>query len=244
MDKSFEVLISDMTRLEKQRLIKQQLTSNIAHELKTPLSSVKGYLETLINNPTISREKQAYFLEKAFAQSERLTDLLNDLSLLNNIEEAGGLFEFKPIMVKTVIQEAIENLVARLHQRNMDYTVDVGEQVIVNGNESLIFSIFQNLVENSINYAGSNTRITIRQYLEDSKYYYFQYTDTGAGIPEEHLPRIFERFYRVDYGRSRETGGTGLGLSIVKNAILLHQGEISVKNRPEGGVEFLFSLAK
>lgn len=244
MDKSFEVLISDMTRLEKQRLIKQQLTSNIAHELKTPLSSVKGYLETLINNPTISREKQAYFLEKAFAQSERLTDLLNDLSLLNNIEEAGGLFEFKPIVVKTVIQEAIENLVARLHQRNMDYTVDVGEQVIVNGNESLIFSIFQNLVENSINYAGSNTRITIRQYLEDSKYYYFQYTDTGAGIPEEHLPRIFERFYRVDYGRSRETGGTGLGLSIVKNAILLHQGEISVKNRPEGGVEFLFSLAK
>lgn len=244
MDKSFEVLINDMTRLEKQRLIKLQLTSNIAHELKTPLSSVKGYLETLIHNPNIPSEKQTYFLEKAFAQSERLTDLLNDLSLLNNIEEAGTLFEFKPIVVKTVIQEAIENLVARLNQKNMQYSVEVGEEVVVNGNESLLFSVFQNLVENSINYAGSHTRITIRQYLEDSKYYYFQYTDTGAGIPEEHLPRIFERFYRVDYGRSRETGGTGLGLSIVKNAILLHQGEISVKNRPEGGVEFLFSLAK
>jgi signal transduction histidine kinase len=243
-DKSFEVLISDVTKPEKQRLLKQQLTSNIAHELKTPLSSIKGYLETVLNNPNIPAEKQTYFLEKAFAQSERLTDLLNDISLLNNIEDAGGLFEFKPIMLKPVINDAIENLKIRLTERNMEYSVDVDKEVVVNGNESLLFSIFQNLVENSINYAGNNTKLTIRKYLEDEKFYYFQYTDSGAGIPEEHLPRIFERFYRVDYGRSRETGGTGLGLSIVKNAIMLHNGEISVKNRPEGGVEFLFSLAK
>ena len=244
LDKSFEVLISDVTRPEKQRLLKQQLTSNIAHELKTPLSSIKGYLETVLNNPAITPEKQTYFLEKAFAQSERLTDLLNDISLLNNIEDAGGLFEFKPLMLKPIINDAIENLKIRLTERHMDYSVDVDKEVVVNGNESLLFSIFQNLVENSINYAGNNTKITIRKYLEDSKFYYFQYTDTGVGISEEHLPRIFERFYRVDYGRSRETGGTGLGLSIVKNAIMLHKGEISVKNRPEGGLEFLFSLAK
>jgi signal transduction histidine kinase len=244
VDKSFEVLISDVTRPEKQRLLKQQLTSNIAHELKTPLSSIKGYLETVINNPNIPAEKQTYFLEKAFAQSQRLTDLLNDISLLNNIEDAGGLFEFKPLMLKPVIRDAIENLKIRLTERNMDYTIDVDVDVIVNGNESLLFSVFQNLVENSINYAGNNTTISIRKYLEDSKFYYFQYTDSGSGIPEEHLPRIFERFYRIDYGRSRETGGTGLGLSIVKNAIMLHKGEISVKNRPEGGLEFLFSLAK
>ena len=244
LDKSFEVLISDMTRPEKQRLLKQQLTSNIAHELKTPLSSIKGYLETVLNNPHIPSEKKTYFLEKAFAQSQRLNDLLNDISLLNNIEDAGGLFEFKHLMLKPVILDAIENLKIRLTERNMDYSVDVDKEVVVNGNESLLFSVFQNLVENSINYAGKNTKITIRKYLEDSKFYYFQYTDTGVGIPEEHLPRIFERFYRVDYGRSRETGGTGLGLSIVKNAIMLHKGEISVKNRPEGGLEFLFSLAK
>ena len=244
LDKSFEVLISDMTRPEKQRLLKQQLTSNIAHELKTPLSSIKGYLETVLNNPHIPSEKKTYFLEKAFAQSQRLNDLLNDISLLNNIEDAGGLFEFKHLMLKPVILDAIENLKIRLTERNMDYLVDVDKEVVVNGNESLLFSVFQNLVENSINYAGKNTKITIRKYLEDSKFYYFQYTDTGVGIPEEHLPRIFERFYRVDYGRSRETGGTGLGLSIVKNAIMLHKGEISVKNRPEGGLEFLFSLAK
>jgi two-component system OmpR family sensor kinase/two-component system phosphate regulon sensor histidine kinase PhoR len=244
LDKSFEILISDVTRPEKQRLLKQQLTSNIAHELKTPLSSIKGYLETIINNPTIPKEKKLYFIEKAFAQSERLTDLLNDISLLNNIEDAGGLFEFKPVILNPVIRDVIENLKIRLTEQNMNCTIDINNEVVVNGNESLLFSVFQNLIENSINYAGLNTQISIRKYLEDDKYYYFQYTDSGVGIQEEHLPRIFERFYRVDYGRSREKGGTGLGLSIVKNAILLHKGEISVKNRPEGGLEFLFSLAR
>lgn len=244
VDKSFEVLISDVTRPEKQRLLKQQLTSNIAHELKTPLSSIKGYLETILNNPTIPADKQTYFLEKAFAQSERLTDLLNDISLLNNIEDAGGLFEFKSLMLKPVIRDVIENLKSRLIEKDMAYEVDIDSEVVVNGNESLLFSVFQNLIENSINYAGKGSRIVIRKYLEDDKFYYFQFTDSGSGISEEHLPRIFERFYRVDYGRSRENGGTGLGLSIVKNAVLLHKGEISVKNRPEGGLEFLFSLAK
>ncbi|MFA5326443.1 MAG: ATP-binding protein [Prolixibacteraceae bacterium] len=244
LDRSFEVLVSDVTRPEKQRLLKQQLTSNIAHELKTPLSSIKGYLETIMNNPNIPDNKKLYFVEKAFAQSERLTDLLNDISLLNNIEDAGGLFEFKSLILKPVIRDVVENLKLRLTERNMDCTIEVDNEVIVNGNESLLFSVFQNLIENSINYAGNNSKITIRKYLEDDKYYYFQYSDSGVGILDEHLPRIFERFYRVDYGRSRETGGTGLGLSIVKNAILLHKGEISVRNKPEGGLEFLFSLSK
>jgi len=244
VDRSFEVLISDVTRPEKQRLLKQQLTSNIAHELKTPLSSIKGYLETILNNPNIPEEKKKYFIEKAFAQAERLTDLLNDISLLNNIEDAGGLFEFKPLILNPVIRDVIENLKHRLTEKNMDCTVEVGKEVVVNGNESLLFSVFQNLIENSINYAGNNTMISIRKYLEDDKFYYFQYSDSGVGISEEHLTRIFERFYRVDYGRSRETGGTGLGLSIVKNAIVLHKGEISVRNKPEGGLEFLFSLSK
>lgn len=244
LDKSFEVLISDVTRPEKQRLLKQQLTSNIAHELKTPLASIKGYLETILNNQNIPDEKKIYFIEKAFAQSERLTDLLNDISLLNNIEDAGGLFEFKSLVIRPVIRDVIENLKHRLNEKKIKCELDIDNEVIVNGNESLLFSVFQNLIENSINYAGKNSTITILKYLEDDKYYYFKFSDSGVGIKEEHLQRIFERFYRVDYGRSRETGGTGLGLSIVKNAIMLHKGEISVKNRPEGGLEYLFSLSK
>jgi two-component system, OmpR family, phosphate regulon sensor histidine kinase PhoR len=243
-DKSFEILITDITRLEKRRLIKQQLTSNIAHELKTPVSSIKGYLETVLNVDNLTPKKQRHFIEKAFAQSNRLTLLINDISLLNNIEDAGDLFTFKEISVATIVADAIENLSAKMEKKQITCEVEIHEEVKIHGNESLIFSIFQNFLENSINYGGHNIAIRISNYLEDTSHYYFLFSDNGPGIPEEHLPRIFERFYRVDTGRARETGGTGLGLAIVKNAIQLHKGEISVRNRAEGGVEFLFSLAK
>jgi len=243
-DKSFEILITDVTRPEKRRLLKQQLTSNIAHELKTPLASIKGYIETLMNNPGISEEKKKYFIERAFAQSERLNLLLNDISLLNNIEDAGELFEIKQVNVKNIVTDVIENLENRLSEKNIKCKLNVDTDVVVNGNDSLLSSIFQNLIENTINYAGRDISVEIKNYLEDKKFYYFSYSDSGVGIPEEHLHRIFERFYRIDSGRTREMGGTGLGLSIVKNAILLHKGKISARNLEEGGIEFLFTLAK
>lgn len=243
-DLSFEVVITDITRLEKRRLMKQQLTSNIAHELKTPLASIKGYLETILENRPVSAEKQRYFLEKAYLQSQRLTHLINDVSLLTNIEDAGELFRFKPTDLKTLIEEVYQNFANRIDEKNIRFTTEIPENTIINGNESLLFSVFQNLVENSINYGGKGISIQIKVYHEDDKYYYFSYSDTGAGIPEEHLSRIFERFYRVDHGRTREAGGTGLGLAIVKNAVQLHKGDISVRNRETGGVEFLFTLAK
>ncbi len=243
-DKSFEILITDITKPEKRRLLKQQLTSNIAHELKTPLASIKGYIETLMSNPDIDKEKQHYFIERASLQAERLTLLLNDISLLNNIEDAGELFEIKTLKVKSIISDVIENLESRLADKSIRCILNVDAGLVVNGNDSLLSSVFQNLIENSIKYAGENIKIEIRNYLEDKKYHYFSYSDTGIGIPEEHLNRIFERFYRIDSGRTRESGGTGLGLSIVKNAIHLHKGEISARNKPDGGIEFLFTLAK
>ncbi len=243
-DKSFEILITDITRPEKRRLLKQQLTSNIAHELKTPLASIKGYIETLMSNPNIDKEKQQYFIERASKQAERLHLLLNDISLLNNIEDAGELFEIKPVYIKNIVSDVVENLESRMAAKNMKCKLDIDKDVVVNGNDSLLSSVFQNLLENSINYAGENVKIEIRNYLEDTKFHYFSYSDNGRGIPEEHLNRIFERFYRIDSGRTRELGGTGLGLSIVRNAIQLHKGNISARNKPEGGIEFLFSLAK
>jgi two-component system OmpR family sensor kinase/two-component system phosphate regulon sensor histidine kinase PhoR len=244
VDKSFEIVISDVTRLVKRRLLKQQLTSNIAHELKTPLASIKGYLETILDNWPIPLEKQKYFLEKAFFQSERLTELINDVSLINNIENAADLFELKQIDIYKIVNDVYENFASRMVDNNIEFINEIKKGTLVEGNQSLLISIFQNLVENSINYAGRNIKISVSCYHQDNRYYYFSYSDTGVGIPNEHLPRIFERFYRIDQGRSREKGGTGLGLAIVKNAIQMHKGEISVKNNPGGGVQFLFSISK
>lgn len=114
----------------------------------------------------------------------------------------------------------------------------------IEGNHTLLYSIFRNLIDNALSYAGENITIGIDNYTEDNEFYYFSLYDTGCGVEEAFLDRIFDRFYRINEGRSRKNGGSGLGLSIVKNAVLFHKGQISAKNRKDGGLEFIFSLRK
>ncbi len=242
-DRSFEIMITDITRLEKRSLLKQQMTSNISHELKTPVASVMGYMETLLGN-NLDPAKKRYFIEKAYKQAIRLNELIDDISVLNKIEESTDHYTFGTINISEVVYEVSDNLHNRLVGKGIKLNIHIDPRLEINGNRSLMFSIFLNLMENAIKYAGEGIEIIISNYLEDNNYCYFSFRDTGKGIKEEHLTRIFERFYRIDTGRSRKTGGTGLGLAIVKNAIQLHMGDISVRNHPEGGLEFLFTLSK
>ncbi len=242
-DKSFEIIIKDITKLEKQKLLKQQMTSNIAHELKTPVATVMGYLETL-QIRKISAEEQKYFIKKAYLQANRLSLLIEDISILNKIEESKDFFEYEPINIYKLIIEVKNNLNIALNEKNITVISEIKKSLILNGNKSLLFSVFYNLFDNAIKYGGEITEIKIANYHEDSNDYYFSFSNTGNSIDKIHLARIFERFYRIDKGRSRKTGGTGLGLAIVKNAIEQHSGKISARNFNSGGLEFLFTLAK
>jgi two-component system OmpR family sensor kinase/two-component system phosphate regulon sensor histidine kinase PhoR len=242
-DRSFEVSIQDITKPAKRKVLKQQMTENIAHELKTPVSSIKGFLETILNsNP--EKEKSQDFLRRAYVQSVRLANLINDISLLTKIEEAGSLYQIEPVKVDEIIADIVQEIKPSLDECNIRLEISVGENIQVNGNPVLLYSVFRNLFDNAVSHAGDNVTVKVEKYMEDPKYYYFSFSDNGTGVPEKDLPRLFERFYRVDKGRDRKRGGTGLGLAIVKNAIQFHKGDISVKNRNEGGLEFLFSISK
>ena len=243
-DMSFEVSINDITLKEKQTQLKRQLTQNIAHELKTPVSSIQAYLETIVNNENIPSEKVRIFLERCYEQSNRLSRLLRDISVLTRMDEAVGMLEIEKVDISSIVNNIINEVSLDLENKEITVVNHLKESIQIRGNYSLIYSIFRNLMDNSIAYAGYNIQITINCFREDNTYYYFSYADTGIGVGAEHLQRLFERFYRIDKGRSRKLGGTGLGLAIVKNAVVIHGGNISAKKNQGGGLEFIFTLAK
>lgn len=243
-DNSFEISINDITQQEEQARVKRQLTQNISHELKTPVSSIQGYLETILENKDIPREMELKFLERCYAQSNRLTHLLQDISSLNRMDGAARMIDMEAVDIGVIVRNIQREMALLLEERHMKVDNQLPEHLPMTGNSSLLCSVFTNLFSNAISYAGDGKTITIKCFRDDGNYYYFSFADNGVGVAPEHLSRLFERFYRVDKGRSRKLGGTGLGLAIVKNAIQLHDGSISAKIALGGGLEFVFSLKK
>jgi len=230
---------------KKNTLLKKQMTSNIAHELRTPVTSIRGYLETLLACPDMPQEKKKVFLERAYNQTLRLSELISDMALISKIEEKSSNFKKAEIDFYDVAKEVFDEFSERTASGGITVENTVMPGSMMTANRTLIYSILRNLVENSLKYAGPQVTIRLESfYIPSDKCYYMTYYDTGAGVPEEHLERIFERFYRVSEGRTRDDGGSGLGLSIVRNAVAFHGGKIRVSNREEGGLQFQFTIMR
>ena len=227
----------------KENQMRRELTQNIAHELKTPVASILGYTDTILDNPQMSPETQRQFIERTNAQTHRLTALLQDISTLNRMDYAAHQLTLERTDVSAIVGDIVQETAIALEKRHMKLNNCLPQHIVIKANPSLIYSIFRNLVDNAINYAGEGTTIDISAEQTDDNWM-FCFSDNGVGIAPEHLPRIFERFYRIDKSRSRSIGGTGLGLAIVKNAVLLHGGTITARIAEKGGLQFDFTLRK
>ncbi len=241
---------------DKQR-IKRQLTQNAAHELKTPAASIHGYLESILDNPSMNADKRQHFLERCYAQSERMNKLLLDMSALARLESPSESprEESEPVLVDVagIISNVIADTSLELQKKGISAELHLPSNVTISsplgesGGVSAIYSIFRNLVDNIIAYATGATRLSIvcAENNHNGKHSYnFTVSDNGQGVEPQHLPHLFERFYRIDKGRSRKLGGTGLGLAIVKNAVAAHGGTATAEHTPGGGLTIRFSLAK
>ncbi len=228
---------------EKEGRMRRELTQNIAHELKTPVASILGYTETILNTPGIDEDTRNQFITRTHMQAQRLTALLQDISILNRMDYAANVLTMERVDVSQLFADIVQETALAFESREMTLTNSLPQGIIVRGNPSLLYSIFRNLIDNALNYAGQGSIVKVYA-AEETDYWHFVFADNGVGIPPEHLPRIFERFYRIDKGRSRSLGGTGLGLAIVKNAVILHGGTITAKPTEGGGLTFEFSIKK
>ena len=229
-------------QLEKER-IKKQLTNNINHELKTPVASIRVSVETMLAHRNMSDEKQILFLQRCLTNTERLQRLLTDVSLLTRMDDGSASILKEQVNLTDIINDVVEDRQIIATTKGIRIENFVSHNVVMNGNASLLEAVFNNLIDNAIVYSGG-TRIKIELISIDNDKVVIALSDNGCGVPPEHLPRLFERFYRIDKGRSRAAGGTGLGLSIVKNAVILHGGEISAETQCSGGLLFKITFSR
>ncbi|MEN8907786.1 MAG: ATP-binding protein [Clostridiales bacterium] len=236
------IFLHDITDIKKLEKIRSEFVSNVTHELKTPLTSIKGFIETLRNGAIENKSVANKFLEIIDIESERLYTLINDILQLSEIETIKSEIETTNCNLNTIVENVISVLAGTASKKKIKIIYDSKEEntnILVN--KDRIKQMLINLVDNAIKYNSENGKIIISTKIDSGKVI-LSIKDTGIGIPVEHQNRIFERFYRVDKGRSRNAGGTGLGLSIVKHIINLYNGDIKVLSESNKGSEFIIQL--
>ncbi len=231
------VVIHDITELVKLEQIRKDFVANVSHELKTPITSIKGFSETLLYGAYKKEENLLSFLEIIYKESNRLQTLINDLLDLSKVEQEGYTMNVTRVKLYDAVISCLEMTNHLLEDKNMAIDLALNESIQVKGDYHRIIQIMMNLLTNAISYSGNHTTIHIKV-AGNEKYGYFQIRDEGIGIRKEEQTRIFERFYRVDRARSRDSGGTGLGLAIVKHLVEAHHGYIEIESEVGKGTQF------
>lgn len=229
--------------VQERSRIKRQMTNNINHELKTPVGVIKGYLDTVLSSDDMDEKTKTYFLKRAQDNVDRLCNLLSDVSTMTRLEEGSSNIPVSDIDFHELIFAIDNDFATSGMTGNMKFEYDVPLNCHVIGNSSLLTSAISNLIKNAVVHSHG-TKMGVRLVAQSDKYYTFAFWDDGQGVEASNMPHLFDRFFRVDTGRSRKTGGTGLGLPIVKNIIESLGGSMSVHNRATGGLEFMFTLKK
>ena len=220
---------------------KKRITGNLAHELRTPVTSIRGYLETLVDNPQMDPQKKEQFIDRAYRQTLRLSDLIRDISLITKMEEAPQTLKKEHLGMRHLTCEVLDEFAGTIAAQGVKVENSIADDVCILGNQSLLYALLRNLVENSLRYGGQGITIHIECSIYDGMANFFYY-DTGKGVSDEHLGKIFERFYRIPEEDSHRSEGSGLGLSIVKNAVAFHRGTISAHHLQPHGLAFRFSI--
>ncbi len=236
-------VLHDITRLKDLESVRREFVANVSHELRTPLTVIKGFAEALIEDDEhLSREDRLRFLEKIRRQTLRLVAIVNDLLSLSRLESEQHRIESHPQSLRAIIDETAAEYAERFRETHVALEFDLRHTDDVLALDALkISQVFQNLIDNCFRYAKGFTRVRILT-REDDECVRVTVEDNGCGIPAVDVPHVFERFYRVDKGRSRESGGTGLGLSIVKHIVQLHGGEVSCESEERAGTRIHFTL--
>jgi two-component system phosphate regulon sensor histidine kinase PhoR len=237
------IVFRDMTRVHKLENVRRDFVANVSHELRTPITSIKGFTETLLDGAMNEPEDLKKFLGIIAKHAERLHAIFNDLLTLAKLE-AGSEDEqvqFAPHKVSDLVGEAVESCSAAALAKGILLSVDVSSGLKVVSNGSLVQQALVNLIDNAVKYSDSGTSVQVSA-ASQGEMLRFSVSDNGPGIESIHLPRLFERFYRVDQGRSRRMGGTGLGLAIVKHIAQIHGGRVEVQSVLGQGSTFAFFL--